>query len=291
MKDGFLGSRSIVLPPMMRDLIYDDMLLKQLYITDIGYFPQASMHIRERESGISENVLLYCVKGKGWYSVNGKRYELSTNQYTILPSGVSHSYGASSEDPWSIYWIHFAGDVAQCYVADTLEPRNVRPEIHSRITNRINAFEEIYATLKAGYSFDNLRYASSLLHYFLGSLRFINQYRAANSSEDDNTSEIMRAAIHYLDENKEKSVSLRQLSDFTGFSISYLSKLFREHTGYAPLTYFNILKIREACYLMDNTDMKIVEISNKIGFKDLCYFSRVFKKIMDVSPKQYRKLR
>ncbi len=284
-----MGSRSLVLPHAMRSTLHENMLLRQLHITDIGYYPQASLHGVERSEGITEHVLLYCVKGEGWYKVGASTFTLSTNQYIILPSGQAHAYGASKDKPWSIYWIHFGGELSNYYLGSSHEPLDVQPEIHSRITNRINAFEEIFATLKAGYSVDNLSYASSLLHYFLGSLRFIRQYRDASHDEAQDAHSILNMAIHYLEENKEKMVMLQDISEFVGYSVSYLSRLFREHTGHSPLEYFNRMKMQEACYLMDNTDMKIIEISNKLGFNDLCYFSRVFKKVTGFPPRGYRK--
>jgi quercetin dioxygenase-like cupin family protein len=52
-------------------------------------------------------VLIYCVKGQGWYSVKNKKFTVKQNQYFILPKGISHEYGAELKNPWSIYWVHF----------------------------------------------------------------------------------------------------------------------------------------------------------------------------------------
>lgn len=64
--------------------------------------------------------------------------------------------------------------------------------------------------------------------------------------------------------------------------------MFKKRTGYSPLTYFNLMKIRKACELLDTTSMKLNQISFKIGFDDQFYFSRLFTKIMGMSPKAYR---
>ena len=78
------------------------------------------------------------------------------------------------------------------------------------------------------------------------------------------------------------------MADYVGFSSSHLSAVFRQRTGHSPLNYFNILKIRRACEMLDSTDMKLNQISFKLGIDDPYYFSRLFSKLMGVSPKAYR---
>ena len=62
----------------------------------------------------------------------------------------------------------------------------------------------------------------------------------------------------------------------------------RRQTGQSPLSYFNLLKVQKACFMLDETDMKINQISSKLGLSDPYYFSRMFTKVMGLSPKEYR---
>ena len=137
---------------------------------------------------------------------------------------------------------------------------------------------------------ENLRYAFSMFHFYLGTLRYIQQFRNAathnDSTEDENISEL---AIHYMKENMEKHLSLQDIADQIGYSPSHFSMLFKKKTGHGPVTYFNLLKIQHACFLLDTTDMKINQICYKIGIEDTYYFSRLFSKIMGMSPREYRK--
>ena len=64
--------------------------------------------------------------------------------------------------------------------------------------------------------------------------------------------------------------------------------MFKKHTGHSPLNYFNLMKIRKACELIDSTSMKLNQISSKLGFTDPLYFSRLVSSIMGMSPKAYR---
>lgn len=288
LKDGFSGERALVLPQIIIRMMEEDPLVSMLHITDIGYYPKANHHFRERKEPINQYVFIYCIDGAGWYRIGKDEYSVSANQYFILPAGIPHAYAANESNPWTIYWIHFKGALAPHYAKDAMQPMDIKPEIHSRISNRINLFEEIFNTLKAGYSNENLHYVTSLFHYYLGSLRYVQQYRKANSSmvDDENVVEV---AIHYMKENMEKRVTLQDISDHIGYSPSHFSMLFKKKTGHSPLSYFNLLKIQQACLMLDSTDMKINQICYKIGIEDTYYFSRLFSKIMGMAPREYRK--
>src|SRR5688572_4871945 len=90
-KDGFEGERMISLPETAwKDAIKANPVLGQLYITHIGYFPRAAFHYRERRNGCPDNILLYCVKGKGWYEIDDRHFEMGMNDYVIIPANKIH---------------------------------------------------------------------------------------------------------------------------------------------------------------------------------------------------------
>lgn len=291
MKEGFQGERQIVLPPMVVRMMESDRLLSALHITDIGYYPAASHHEVRRATGIAQYIFIYCVNGKGWYEVDGVCHEVKSNHYFIIPNGSAHRYGADKDEPWTIYWIHFNGSLAPCYADDAVTPKAIKPEIHSRISNRQNIFEEIFSTLNRGFSQEHLCYSSALFHYYLGSLRYVNQYREARTVGGDDAAGaegLVDAIIHFMEENKEKHLTMEMLSRYSGYSASYISMVFHRQTGMAPLAYFTKMKVEDACYLLDNTSMKINQICYKLGVEDSYYFSRLFAKHMGMSPRAYR---
>ena len=288
LKEGFNGERAIVLPKIIVDMLEKDPLASMLHITDIGYYPKAEHHYRERKEAVNQFVFIYCVDGCGWYSINGNRYEVHANQYFILPAGIPHTYAADKATPWTIYWIHFKGTLAPFYAQNALLPMDINPEAHSRISQRINMFEELFNTLKNGYNTENLQYVSSLFHHYLGSLRFVQQYRDSNNVSV-NEENAIETAIHHMKENIEKRLTLKDISESVGYSSSHFSMIFKKEIGHSPLNYFNLLKIQKACFLLDSTDMKISQICYKIGIEDAYYFSRLFSKIMGMSPREYKK--
>ena len=172
-KDGFSGERTVVLPPETIAQEAIDPLIHCLYITDIGYYPMAKHHYRNRPEGIDQYVLIYCTDGSGWCTVNSHQYHIERNQYVILPVGVPHAYGANPDSHWTIYWVHFKGEHAAVYAEGAQTPQTISVALNSRISERNNIFEEMLSTLQQGTELEDLRYVSSLLHHYLASMRYL----------------------------------------------------------------------------------------------------------------------
>lgn len=291
-KDGFLGEQQVVLSPMLINMQEADPLTSSLFITDIGYYPKAEHHHRIREQAIDQYVLIYCVDGSGFYVVDGKRYEVEKNQYFILPAGKPHEYGVIEGKQWTIYWLHFRGEHASIFADGAVKPQNIKITINSRIKDRLDIFEEILHILYTGEGIEDFRYASSLLHHFLASMRYLQQFRSSTvSTLGRGSMSPTEAAIHYMRENIENRITLADVLKYVGYSQSHFSSLFKKNTGMSPLAYFNKLKIERACELLNKTDLKINQICYKIGIDDPFYFSRLFSKTIGMSPTKYKEIR
>lgn len=289
LKSGFHGERAIVLPAPIVEELKTDALGILLHITDIGFYPNADFHFRQRtKEEAKQYILIYCIEGNGWYEIDSVKFNVTTNQFFILPKNKAHSYGSNAADSWTIYWIHFDGEKAGYFADGFDKPTWVSPEKNSRISDRLHLFEEIFSTLKNGYSKNNLEYSISSFFHFLGSLKFLGAYRESIFSNQQKR-DVADEAIHFMRENIHRRLTLKEIADYSGFSASHFSSLFQKKTGYSPLNYLSQLKIQQACHYLDFSDMKITQISAKIGFEDSLYFSRIFTKTMGLSPSEYRK--
>lgn len=286
-KDGFIGERFIVLSPMVVEMEANDPLVSNLYLTDIGYYPRATNHYRCRQQAIDQYVLIYCVDGSGWYRVGEEQYAVRKNQFFILPAGCPHAYGVAQGSEWTIYWIHFRGELAHFYAEGAQKPQEINISTVSRVSERNNIFEEIFHTLEQSQNIESLRYASSLLHHYLASMRYLKQFRQAKKIEENVN--VVEAAIHYMKETVERHVTIQEVINYIGYSPTRFHTLFKKQTGSTPLSYFNQLKMQWACKLLRETDMKMNQICFKIGIEDSLYFSRLFSKNMGMSPREYRR--
>ncbi len=288
MKIGFKGSRAIVVPESIVCQMYSDPLTSRLHITDIGYYPVATHHKRERIYGIPQYILIYCTEGKGWVKLKGKTYDIEANQFIILPANTPHEYGASKLNPWTIYWIHFNGELAEFYAKNFNIPTSIIPSDASRIYDRLLIFEDILTALGRGLTKDNINFATSALYYFLGSIKYIDIFRDVldKSSQEKNS---VDKAIIYIQENLSRNISLNELSQYVGYSASHFSTLFKKHTKNTPVNYIIQMKMQEACRMLSLTDMKINQICYKIGIINPYYFTRLFTKTIGITPSLYRK--
>ena len=244
-KEGFKGERIVVLPGFLIEELKRDPLGRELYITDIGYYPHAGFHYCERkEEDSNEFVLIYCVEGEGWFELDGKRYDVGANQFFILPKYKAHAYGSKAENPWTIYWIHFDGAKAAFFSVGFSKPHDISPAEHSRIKERLMLFEEIYASVSSGYNKNYMLYATTSLFHFLGSMKFLGEYRECRFAGVQEKRDVVQRAIHFMQENLNKKIRLTDIAREVKLSPSYFSNVFEDKTGSPPLRYLGYLRIQ-----------------------------------------------
>ena len=92
----------------------------------------------------------------------------------------------------------------------------------------------------------------------------------------------------YMNENYNKIITIEELLNLAKITNRQLRKMFNEEYGCSPMQYLIGIRINRACYLLAYSDTNITEIANSVGFDDSNYFSRKFKQIKGVSPRDYR---
>jgi len=285
--DGFVGQRMIGIPKRILASIKKNNLINKLYMTDIGFFPHAKFHFRERKSGCKQYILLYCLEGQGVINVMDNKIELKSNAFYIIPPEVKHAYYAIQNDPWSIYWIHFTGSQSEYIFRKFSEKNRTTAKYISFEERRVDLFENILDVLEKGFSSENIEFVNISLWQLLGSFIFNSYFKEIGKENIER--DIVTTSIKYMKEHLKDPLKVSSIAGHLNYSSSHFFSLFKKKTGYSPIHFFTQLKIQKACQILSFTDMSIKEISISLGYEDPLYFSRLFKKTMNVSPLQYRK--
>ena len=288
-RDGFAGELLINIPQnVLAGAIQKGQILPhQLYVSHIGYFPKALYHYCQRPQGCVDNILFYCVQGKGYYTLDGHTFTLNPNQYVIVPATDKPLvYWSDTEDPWSIYWVHFTSDALQAFNRAYHIVPEQGPQYIPHNEKGIRIWEEMYENLSRGYSPENLMNTNLCLYHLIATFVF-SQQQNQNSSSPEKA--IIRETIDYMKNNLDKTIRIEDFADLNKYSVSHFSKLFRLTTGMSPIEYFIHLKMQKACQLLYTEDSRVKQIAALLGYVDPYYFSRLFKKYMNTSPETYRK--
>lgn len=284
---GFPGERTVVVPAPFIDLLRDDPLVNDLFLCSMGHVTHARHHAVERPSGSLFYVFLYCVWGRGYIKVGSHETELYANMAVVLPKGVPMSYRSSDDDPWSIYWICFDGGKGQIYSRSMSAPAKVLPSVYTRLEQRTELFEKIYAVMCGELSMEKLEYASQILPHFLASFRYMAQDRE-NEGQPGYSEGMVGKVLQYMNDNVERKLTMKEIADFAGLSESYLYRKFVRRMSMAPIDYFINLKINKAAILLLKTPMSVSQIAAKLGFSSPDYFSRTFRKVLGISATEFR---
>jgi AraC-like DNA-binding protein len=288
-KDGFEGQRAIVIPrSILQKFCSRNKLISKCYITDIGYYPKARFHYRERSHGAEQNILIYCVDGIGTVKSNKITYQMRSGDFLFIPQGVAHSYQTDPDSPWTIYWCHFKGEQAEEIIRLAEQKYGSQKGYVPFADSRTDLFNALYAMLESGYGFENLSYVNLLFPQFLSSFLFNDKFDSSPKKASEDQVEL---SFKYMQDNLDQNLTLEMIAKNANSSASHFSAVFKKRTGFPPIEYFNHLKIQKACQYLQFTPLRIKEVAFKIAINDQYYFSRLFTKVMGMSPSEYREQR
>lgn len=280
-EEGFENERLIVIPTEAFAPYAEHPLVRSLYATDIGYYPNAANHHVERTLGSDQYILLYCMGGRGVVEVEDERFELNPSDALCIPRRRPHRYYADSEAPWSLLWVHFRGDDARHFPVD--RPGLVHMNSAAADQRVMALFTLIFRTLERNYTLGNFIYLSQALSLILSEI-----YYREKADESPVRRRALTRAVRYMYGHLNEPLALEDLSRAMQVSRSYLNMIFRQETGHAPMDFFIELKMQEACRMLEDPRMRVGEVAAALGYDDPYYFSRVFRKHMKVSPRAYR---
>lgn len=202
----------------------------------------------------------------------------------LLPAGVAHHYRADPEQPWSLYWVHFAGPAAGGFLAPLLEGA---PAAACQVgLGLVPEFQTLLGLTKEGFLMSPLLHAANTLRALLTHAALLAPRHQARRGRFD-----VWAVQAYMQAHLDEPLTLDQLADAFGFERFHFAKTYRRLTGRAPLTHFLHLKMERAARLLDGGELRVSEVARVLGYEDAHYFSRQFRRLMGVAPSEYRGLK
>ncbi|MGO1461115.1 MAG: AraC family transcriptional regulator [Marinobacter sp.] len=272
--------RYVVPAPIIR-LLSEHPLTRDLYPRAFGHYRRATGHHMHREHH-RDNLLIYCTEGKAFLNMEGEPYTMEAGDLLLLPAGANHRYTADPEDPWTIYWVHYTGPLAEefrTYMGfdDTTPIRHL-----GRQPRLLVDFNGLLSVRQTGFRARGLIHAANRLRQLL----------TAVPISVDETGHKRQAELdiinNYMREHLDERISLEQLADVAGLSPAHFATRYKEQTGTSPIQHFLHLKVERACQMLDTTSLSFTDISHRLGYDDAYYFSRLFKKTMGQAPRDYR---
>lgn len=237
---------------------------------------------------IQHHKLIFITKGKGHIIVQHKRYQVKEGMLLYICPNLQYSIEVDIEDPVSFFSVHFsyatvgfAGDKWDI-TADTdmlpLEPVQVLKDYY-QINDIFKKLVENWIGKLPGYEFITKTLLQELLFEIFQNIK--------KNSPNYSTSLKVEKIIEYMRHNIDNKLTLADLSKLVQLSPAYLSRVFKETTGYSVIELFNKIKVDKAKELIIEGDKKIKEVAQILGFTDEFYFSRIFKRIEGLSPSEY----
>lgn len=248
------------------------------------------------------DVFLFVTKGSMQVIEEGTEYIVREREHLFLKKGLHHWGQPKTEPGTSWYWIHFNTVIDErisysehlpmlelgYFYPHHYEYRFTMPKygtspLHYGMEERLLMLLDDYRRLK-----EHGMTRTSILVYQL----FLDLHQATLTQEISETyggkaNSISGRVMDYLVAHSNSEFDSGKLSRELSLNYSYLSSSFKKQTGQSIIEAHTKLRMNKAIDMMRNTSLNISEISERLGYKNPFYFSRVFKKVLGEAPTSY----
>lgn len=222
---------------------------------------------------------LFCLQtGGAAFILDGKPLEVQAGQCLIIPPGMTHEVPAESHNLLAAYEVKF-----------TLEPSAPLPLLTPMDDYMERSLQNVLYSWTMGEEpgrKDACMFLSAMLTAVVTAPTAEKQVSAY--IETACYPSLIRRIIHYIEQTHTDSFNLDQLAQTLGYNKRYLCSAFRRATGYTILDYLNHVRIRHATNCFYYYDVPIGVIAENVGFITAVHFTRVFKKLVGISPSAFR---
>lgn len=256
---------------------------KDLYLVSCGWEKCGATH-SYGPAVRNYYMLHFILQGQGHYYLNNKHYKLKANQCFLTVPGTVTLYKAEPTNPWIYTWICFNGD----YVPHLLKQSNLNAD--NPIIN-LSCNPTIYEIIKEMLSYHQLTpanecYLQSKLYLIFAKLH--EALQSVYNKVELNNNFYVTKAIEYIEKNTFTNLSVNDIARYLNISRSHLYALFKQELNTSPQQFLTNAKIANARELLSKTKIPIYSVALSCGYKNAFAFSRAFKQVTNISPREYR---
>ncbi|MDR0389266.1 MAG: AraC family transcriptional regulator, partial [Spirochaetaceae bacterium] len=226
--------------------------------------------------------IFYIIKNSGVFCINGQTYTLGKNMLIFLHPGVIHGIRPiTKERPLCLLetkFFVFSNELIDALQNIPIIQHNENDELRNFLSQAI-----IEAMNKDVFYIETVQALIGMILYKI--IRQHRKFDPSNALASKPTTTVKEyVEIHFTEE-----ISLTDLAAVTGYSKNYLCRIFREETYMTINEYLNTVRINKAAELLISTDQDIAQISKMTGYNNIFHFIKTFKKIIGISPGNYRR--
>lgn len=256
-----------------------------LYLQETGKLQALKPHTSSR-SHLSSYLFFVVLSGSGTINCQGGSRRLFPGDCVFIDCKKAYSH-CSSEDLWSLQWVHFYGsNMGGIYEKYT--ERGGHSVFHPlNFSGFIMILEELYQTADSVDYIRDMRINEVLTR--LLTLLMEESWHPDNHVRIHAKRQNLQQIKTYLEDHYQEKITLEHLSDRFFINKFYLTRIFKEEYGISVNNYLTQIRITHAKQQLRFTSKTIEQIGLSCGIGDANYFSRIFKKIEGTSPGEYRK--
>lgn len=241
--------------------------------------------------------LLYIYSGEGKYEINGTVHNVTAGNLLLINPGVNHAHIVTNlEHPLMILALGFT-DIClkgmpenQIVFPGQSPVLSIDEELQKRITG---LFFDMLAEKEQHFpgKYDMMRcYLSQILLHIIRSFSEKPESNNHMNFVSHRKNHVVKTIMDYMQEHYAEKISLDGIASNMYLSSIYISKLFKEETGESPIHYLIQIRLKQSVELMkEHPEYSIKKIAQEVGYEDAYHFSKIFKKHMSMTPKEYRK--
>lgn len=253
----------------------------------IGYQQCAPDWRRQRKHRFYSLWLI--TKGAGEFTMNGNVYRAEPGKLFALVPGMDFVGYTVDGQPLEYYFVRFNYAVAveekERWHFEQPTPSKFPLEGMYVLQNppaTINLFEQLHHLWQRRGQSVTMRRKILFQELLLTICQDLRAQEVAG-----NTTLAIERTIDYMVTHYKQRLTLDTLAHIAGLSSSHYSRLFKKYTGYSPIDYVTHLRMDRAKELLMLSDYKLRAVARSVGYQDEFYFSRIFKKVVGMSPSHF----